>query len=297
MQIVIEIGTPEQQELIKRDLEPLAQIVDRLDPPLNINRIIIAEDLEAKVNELQETTSYKAIREHGDSSVAVMAKNVYLDEKTTLILSPSLYTKSQDTLTRYFIFIHELMHEVNKRDFPPTPMDDFTVANYSYFLHWLYDEYSADRYAYEIIDDIFPEKSEHWTNFIQSSMEGNIIILKDAKNYEFFKNEIEIFRNYQTNTNQYIAKIKQKVNDLAVATIHAVALIHHYPDKFNEKELLGSKFVNIKTQELIDYLQSKFSNDETELSDGLDIVTQYMTNFGFLFEELETGPYCHVLDI
>ena len=62
-------------------------------------------------------------------------------------------------------------------------------------------------------------------------------------------------------------------------------------------ELQESTYVNIKTQNLIKYLQLKYENRDYNLNDGLNIATQYLSNFGFLFEERDTGPFCHILDI
>ena len=106
----------------------------------------------------------------------------------------AFYTQNpKDLITRDFTLFHELRHGINKNKFPCIPKENFSIGSYLFFLYWIYDEYIANRDAYDMIDNIFPEKSERWNNFIQFSMEGYIYILKDEKNYQFNKREIQDF--------------------------------------------------------------------------------------------------------
>lgn len=297
MEIIIEIGTPEQKKQIRNELEIFPKIGNRLKKPLTLNKIIVPKDFAQKVNELSGSTSYKSKREIGDSLVVPQAKIVEQYGGINVVLSPQLYTGNHDASTRYFVIVHELTHVINKKIFPELPHQDFSTFNYLQFLYWLFDEYTADCSAYKVIDKTFPEVSNRWKTSLESSMEGYEFILLDEKNIEFIRNEIAKFRMFEIDVNQFTDNIKQMCNDLAVATIHAYSQIHNYPSKYSEEKIVNSIFVNRKTLNLIDYIRHKYNLDEFDLDDGLQLVSDYMTNFGFRFEQRSTGPYCHVLDI
>jgi antitoxin component HigA of HigAB toxin-antitoxin module len=61
--------------------------------------------------------------------------------------------------------------------------------------------------------------------------------------------------------------------------------------------LSKSKFLNGKTLKLLAFLKTKYEKKSFDLKDGVDLVADFMENFGMRFEDRPQQPYCHVLDI
>ena len=297
MEVIIEFGTPEIEEIIKQELVIFLNSLGNFNPPLKLDRIIISPEIEKKVNEFYGNDTFKSVRNHGDNSINVAAKYCTNEKEGILFLSSILYLDNQDSVTRYFVFFHELFHANNKQKLQLPSQQNFSIDNSFFTLYWIYDEYVADRNAYKIVDVIFPKKTELWDAYLISDLNGFSSMLVDEKNYQFIKNEISKFRNHQLTVNEYCENIRQLASDLSVAIVHAYSLIHHYPNQFSPTEFSKSKYVNVKTLNLIEYISKKYKDAVFDLSDGLDLINQYLTNFGVLFEERDTGPYCHILDI
>lgn len=248
------------------------------------------------MNEFYETEGFKEVRTQGDNIFNVLAKYCKNNHLAILFFSPLIY-KYPDPTIRIFIFLHELMHGLNESRLEKPPPKNYSTDQYYFTLYWLFDEYSADRLAYNIIQHTALDKSELWKVYLESEVVGFSTVLVDVKNYTHIREEMDIFR-YRTNDiNLFFENIRQSVNDLSVTTIHLFFLLHHYPDFSSKCDLSQSRFINKKTKALLNYLRDKFENGEVDLSDGLNVVTQNMTIFGYLITEIETGPYCTVLDI
>jgi hypothetical protein len=296
VEIVIEIGTPEQKELIAQELKLFESIPQQFDPPLNLTKIIITENFDAKVNELQGTTSFKSEKGLGNNGVSTIGKIIKDGDGYAVVVSPILYTEKYDTLVRYFILIHELIHVVNKRDFPPIPTDSYVNGLYTHNLYTLYDEYYADRMSYHLCDTIYPEKSQFWIEHLDNEVQGFIELLTDMKYYEAIRSEIESFRSH-ANVEEFLKVTNPYYDLVAIVLSHTYAIHHQFPDKIPEAMLSKSKFVNEKTTKLMEYFLRKFEERAAKLEDGTDVIVDFMTNFGVKFEHRDYGGYCHVLDI
>jgi len=125
LDINIEIGTPEQQELIRQEMELFKKVVEQTDPPLYISKVIVPIDFDAKVNKLQGTTTYESVR-----GVMAVAKIVNLGDSIAVVISPHLYTENHDSQTRLFIYTHEIFHVANKRKFPTISVSSDSLKFY-----------------------------------------------------------------------------------------------------------------------------------------------------------------------
>lgn len=296
MEIIIEIGTQEEKELIAQELKLFEIIPQQFDPPLNLTRIIIAENIDERVNELQGTAYFKSEKGLRDNSVYTIGKIIKDGDGYAIVVSPILYTESYDTLVRYFILIHELVHVVNKRKFPRIPTDSYVSGLYTNNLYVLYDEYYADRMAYHICDILFPEKSQFWIRHLDQEANGFIKLLTDSNYYEAIKSEIDSFRSH-ANVEEFLLKIHPYYDVVSIVLSHTYALLHQFSEKISEAKLSKSRFVNEKTNNLMEYFSLKFTEGAFELEDGTGLIIDFMTNFGVKFEPREFGGYCNVLDI
>jgi len=50
MEIIIEIVTDEQKQLIQQELAFLDEVIENSDPPVNLHQVIVASDFQLKIN-------------------------------------------------------------------------------------------------------------------------------------------------------------------------------------------------------------------------------------------------------
>ena len=300
MEIIVEIGTLEQQELIRGELSFIEDIVEQSETSLDLLQVIVAQDFAATVNQLQGSTDYEDVRGVGESNIVVQAKIVHTDNGSHIVISPVLYTQGQDNSTRLFTIVHELMHAFNKQRFPDISETPFIEQTYLGNLYTLFDEYVANRLAYQVVDRVFPEKSGSWEDFMQMTVDGYKSILTDQVYVDFIRKEIKAFRVHEyTEVWPFLQAIKPCFDQVGISTVHLYSLIHHYPCRLDKEEMQGSIFVNEKAVTLMEYYKAKYEEGAEDLSDGLPLIVEYLTNFGFRFEDtgILNGGYCHILDI
>jgi hypothetical protein len=296
MEFEIEVGTDDQKLLIIKELEFLKSVTEQIEPLSQLLKVIIASDFSEKINSMEKLSSYRSNRGLGACAIKVMARVTKLNNGYAIVLSPSLYSEDQDLQTRLFIIFHELHHLINKRNINPIPENLDVKNNYLRTLYFLYDEYTSDRFAYQLIDQFFPNKSTVWENHLLTCKEGYIDSSTDKIYYEHLKKEIGAFRKH-ANGDLFMESIQHYVDELTTIFVHAFSLFHYCADEVFGNSLHNSRFVNEKTFALMNYLKCKFEEKDRNLLDGIDLITGFIENFGFRFEQRDIGFYCHVLDI
>lgn len=296
MEFEIEVGTDDQKLQIIKELDFLKLVTEQIEPLSQLLKVIVASNFSEKVNSMEKLNSYRANRGMGACAINVMARVTKLNDGYAILLSPSLYSEDQDSQTRLFIIFHELHHLINKRNLNPIPENPNVKNNYLHTLHFLYDEYTSDRFAYQIVDQLFPIKSAIWGNLILVSKEGYIDSSTDNIYYDHLKKEISAFR-IHANGDLFMERIRQYVDEMGIILVHAFSLFHYCADEVFGNSLRNSKFVNDKTFALMNYLKCKYDKKDVNLIDGIDLIIGLMENFGFRFEQRDIGFYCHVLDI
>lgn len=292
LEITVEIGTAEQQTQIQEELAFFQSLATAPNSPLNkISKVIVPSDFDAAVNTLQGTTTYASVRD-----VLAVAKIVNIGEAIAIVLSPNLYTASHDNQTRCFFYLHELFHVSNKHKFPSvantSPSDTIYLTN----LYSLFDEYVADRLAYEVIDSMFQSKSSHWQGLIQYLSDGYASLINDAKYHDSIKTNAGRFRTHN-NVDLFLTHTRPLFDSVAICIAHAFSLADHNSVAMQVSELKRSPFVNEKTLALVSFFRTKYEESSFDVHGGIDLVRDFMTNFGFEFEDTRQGLYCHVLDI
>lgn len=295
MNIRVEIGTPEQQSIIKTELSAIEYVWGYFDPPLSLLEVVVPCDFDATVNRIQGVASFKSDRMYG----TVAAKTIYQEAGAVIVLSPFLYTGASDSQIRAVFYLHELCHIYNSRRFPHLLESAKIVPHYFHNIYILYDEYWADRTAFAIVDSLFPEKSAAYQTHTHSGVKGFVQILADDSNaYDLFKREIANFRLHGDVT-RFLWAVNETFDGLLKAFAHGYAYIDHFQQVQEQETALGtSKFVNVRAKQLIEFMRSKYDQDSVDLLDGIQLMEAFMGDFGMRFELLPSGElYCHVLDI
>ncbi len=268
-------------------------IIGAFDPPLNISQAIVPADFDQKVNELQNTDYYKSVR-----GVVAIAKILEIDDGIAMILSPRIYTVEWDIQTRVFIYLHEIRHVANKKWIQKPEIQSPSLSLYFENIYRLFDEYAADRQALELIDKVFPLKSDQMRCHIDSDVDGFIRIINNQQYYQQIAKEIASFRICDSDVTTFLENTHDSFSEVAMSIAHLYSYIDNYPDYQSKvTDLHNSRFVNVKTYTLIDFFRKKYGEKCPELVEGLNPVKEFMLNFGMRFEDTAQGLYCHVLDI
>jgi len=293
MKMAIEVGTADQRNIIENELRLVQTIIGGFEPAINIGQVIVPADFDQKVNELQNTDYYKSVR-----GVVALAKILEIEDGIAMILSPRIYTAEWDIQTRLFIYLHEILHVANKKQIPRPEIKSPSLSLYFENIYRLFDEYAADRQALELIDKLFPLKTDRMRCSIDSNVDGFIRIINNQQYYAQIAERIASFRIRDSDVTEFLENTHDSFSEVAMSIAHLYSYIDNYPDYQGKvADLHSSRFVNNKTYALIDFFRKKYGEKRPELGEGLNLVKEFMLNFGMRFEDTPEGLYCHVLDI
>lgn len=298
MEIDIEIGSEEDKELIKQELDLIiSAFPDDYFQTTQLQKVIIPFNFQSEIIKLENVDTYKATRDYGGNTANVLGKIVKIENGFVIVLSPILYTQDQDSQTRMQTIFHEFFHAANRRDFPKTLNVPYVSGIYYDKLYSLYDEYSCDCFASKMVDTIFSTKSELWEKHISTDIQGFVEVITNKIYYDNLREEIKAFR-IHNDTNRFLERTREQINEMIFTLVHTFSLAHCYPDRISHDILLKSPFVNKKTFALMDYLKEKESKAEKRLDDGLDLMIDFFENFAIRYEYVDSKRYyCRILDI
>jgi hypothetical protein len=297
MDITIEIGNEEVQQQIKHELDFILGIAQSMDLSLGISRILVPTDFQAKIRELIEKDDYKIQRGLDDAKITVAAKIIEDKDGIIIVISPSLYLSTFDSMIRCFILTHEFTHIKNKSRFPKIPKDSFALNNYLDHLYTLFDEYIADRLSFQITEQLFIPPTEAWNQYNNDGVINYLNPISHPSYCAQIRSEIEKFRNHG-DVNLYWKSIIETVDVISISAVHGFATYHQHNDEYKSLKIPTTEFINEKMLMLMDYFKTKYENHETDLSDGINLISNYLTNFGVKFEDRPGNRgYIYVLDI
>ena len=295
MDIIVEIGTEERKKLIRKELLSAIKIISRYfgsSPP--ITQIIVAEDFERKVNDILGKEHYKSQR----GGHSVIAKNIPTEDGIILLFSKELYTELHDNQTRLQTYIHEFIHAFNKLRFPKISEDPTAANIYFENIYILFDEYDANRKSFKITEKVYPQLSHCYKSNHALNLKAFIkIICDDSFHLKKLRKEIVKFRSHN-NVDLFLERTKDLVDEVSKSIIYVYSYLdHNYKLKKNKALLEKSYFINDKTIALIDFFRLKYGKEDNNLFNGRKIIEDFMTNFGFRFEDTPKGCNFYTLDI
>ncbi len=133
---------------------------------------------------------------------------------------------------------------------------------------------------------------------VESNIDDFIRIINNGEYYEQIKKEIASFRIHDSDVTTFLENTHDSFSEVAMSIAHLYSYIDNYPDYQSKvADLRNSRFVNDKTYTLIDFFRKKYGEKSPELVEGLNLVKEFILNFGMRFEDTAQGLYCHVLDI
>jgi len=297
MEIIVEVGDEGVRHQIEEELQVILAIAEAMDLPATISRILVPLDFQAKVRELTGDKDYKFQRGLDGAQVTVAAKILEDQDGIVIVISPILYLQFYDTMIRAFVLTHEFTHIKNKSRFPQVPKGSFALENNLVNLYYLFDEYSADRLAFLVTERLFTPPSEAWKQVHDNEVLGYIDPVSHPKYYAQLKSEIAKFR-IHADVSLHWKTVHETLSVVSISTVHGFASYHQHPDTYSDLVIPTTPFVNQRTLNLMEYFKSKFEKKETDLQDGIQVIDDYLTNFGIRFEDRPGNlGWIEVLDI
>jgi len=293
MEIIIEIEDESQRSQIETELKLFGSLFTKIFPNLYVTSMVVPLDFSAQVNILLGTTNYIDKRGY----VTALARYVERDGNYSIVFSPKLFEKYDDTRTRFFLYFHELTHVWNGKCL--SKIDE--NGKNSYYLHQLdvmYDEYVADRTSYLITDALADEGSlfvttDKWVKYIYQVISdfGNLVFTSEQR--DFIQSEVDLYRSHG-DISLFSKRTRYVQSSIMIFSVHAFATFHHYPQIAKEIPFNDWYFVNKNTIALMDYLEEKYSSNATELDDGIELIRNYIKNFGI--DRLD-GEHFYAVDL
>jgi hypothetical protein len=134
--------------------------------------------------------------------------------------------------------------------------------------------------------------------FISSVFSSHIKSLLEDDYFAKISLQIISFR-LHGNVRYFLDHVNPSFDEASKDIVYAYSFLDHFPRLKRVEPLLikKSKMVNTKTIALIDFFRHKYHKDDPNLEDGVEIMEDYMTNFGMRFEDTPEGIYCDVLSL
>jgi len=287
--ILVEIGTPEQKEAIKSELLMILDCLgdDFLDS-IDLNQIIIPLDFDVTVNRLQNTTGYTS-----DRIQLCVGKIIESNGNNYVILSRLAYTEFFNFGKRCKFIWHELYHLVNRKQFTIPDYIHTAESRYLNTLGIMYDEYTANVFAnglilkldgIEIIGDVKGDLKSEYDVFLSSVLDDNQYYLPIKEEYQDWRTHGDTGKMLNTTTQYIDAAIK----DIAYCYSFADSC-DSLKEHFQKQK---SVFLNDDTENIFKLLREWHASEKVEIDfmEGLDAIKAYMsTCFGITFTDDPAG--------
>lgn len=280
MDIFIEIGNPEEQNLIYQELFPLTQAFENQTPGI-VHSIYIPENFDKTVNDLQKTELYSSVRGHHTA----LAKTIPRKEGISIVLSPSLYTVNYDVLIRINTILHEYFHALNPNFGRKYNSWDPATNLYLTNLYSWFDEYQAVRASYESSFSMGGKLSCKFLRHTCYSFHSHSNSLKDKSLfYDKINNEISIALNNRAIAT-FLSASEKYILECSLDYFYTFAIMDAVPQfKKHQTKLNSSPFVNRRTLKLLDFYREKYlSKEYDDLDDGIVDIKEFMKQFGVFF--------------
>ena len=293
MEIIIEIGTEEQKKKIRKELLEIERILNIKKFDNLIKKIIIAKNFDKTIRNISKDKEYKSFRKEMDQYA--MAKLVWENGSAVLVFQNLIFTENFDTQVRYVLYFHEVYHAINYYLMPKKNYVDLRIKELIQLMNILFDEYSANRHALAIAGKAFESKTDRFTKFIDGSRHFANAFMNENLFYKKIQKTIIKFKCHLIPISVLIRTISPLIRSASLDLIYFMS----YYDNFDYlakyfNRLKKSRFYNMKTEKLLQYFREKYKKNDLDLEDGIEIMEDYVLNFGIRFEDRSEGLYYYV---
>ena len=287
MELIIEYGDEVLQQKILHELSVVTRIIDRLTSALEIKKIIVPADYLEKIHSIQQIRY-----EPSSHGIKALAKMVELLDYYVMVVSPDLYAGQYDIYQRFFVYLHEINHVLNRELIQETPSHSISEFIYYTNLNNLFDEYVANREALRVINMVFEEDWEKISRTIERDLNALIAVLQNKRFMKELEEKLDQFQ-IHTDVLKFLQNIRKDFSEISLSIVFIFSIMDHFPHSGHHKQAAqASEFVNKQTLALMDYFRQKYERHDFDLRDGLEYMDGFMANFGTRFDDaLAVGTY------
>jgi hypothetical protein len=245
LELDVEIGTPRQKQDIEEEFHFLyAYFAGRQTLPRKRLCVYFPSDFKSKVRELTNSANYKDLR--SENLELAVAKTTYGTTVDSLVISPALFTETQDTDTRAHFYFHELTHIcLGCSSEPPIPVSE--KGELSSVANLLYAEYLSDRNAFDVVQSLSEEISDRLLRLYVCSMNRFFAnVSQDACYQKRLCDLIRDFKYHQISFDEFIERFFPIARSFLVGASHLLAyLAFDLPQIKQEQQVIARAILTI----------------------------------------------------
>jgi len=293
MEIIIEIGTEEQKKKIRKELLEVERILKIKKFDNLIRKIIIPNNFDKTIRNISKDKKYKSFRKGMDQYA--MGKSIWENASAVLVFQNLIFTEIFDTQIRYVFYFHEVHHAISHYLMPVTNYANLRIKELMQLMNILFDEYFANRYGLAIANKAFESKTDRFKQFIDGSKHFANSFMNENVFYKKIRKTIIKSKCHLIPISELIRTISPLVRSASLDLVYFTS----YYDNFDYlakcfNRLKKSRFYNMKTERLLQYFREKYKKNDLNLMDGIEVMENYLLNFGIRFEDRSEGLCCHV---
>lgn len=278
--ITVEVGTPEEQQIISNELMIIGSLAERFDPPLQLAEIVVPNDFDAAVNRMQGTSDYSSER-----AQLVIAKTIPTATGVSFVFSPFIYTELFDFNIRLLTFTHELLHASNHTISPQPTFHPQSKNVLAANLYILVDEYLANVISLESTAECLQGDTQKYNEHINAFFKGHRdAVVNSRTRLDDLNNIITSLREHDDRMS-FLVAWRDIFDELAKSLVYAVAYVDS-SESFHvyEEEILRSPLATKSAVTLMQYIRQVGSLKNLDYEGTLPLIHDFIADFGISFD-------------
>lgn len=277
MNIEVEIGTDEQKELIKEEINYVLSDFKNEDFEIVVP-IDFDKHIQKRLNDDRFISSRSSLNQF------VMGKQI---GENHIAINPILYTENINGQIRANYYLHEYNHFANKRRFVIKTKNSRDKKLIS-FLISPFDEYSSNRFAFERTKKLY-DLNKSYEEFFKTNSIGHS---ENFSNSEIYSNKFDdLIYEYQIRNisiMEFVGKIEPLIERYSIELISYFSIIDSFEiDPIN---------VNITDLSLIELFRESYKSGNYSFENKIPFIEKYLRTFGISIENHENGLYYNVFE-
>jgi len=292
-EIIIEIGTEQQKKLITQEIENFLVIIDEFIGTW-FDAVIIPSNFDQSIRKLTNDTEYTAVRRE----VTAQAKFIQSKYGNTLVINPIIFSNMYDTQVRYHLYLHETGHFIFSLN--RTDVSELSLADKTYFedISAFYDEFCAERFSWLVCENLFKGKSQHYLNFVTTSIQGHWEILTSTEEkLKQLKDNLFDFK-FHRSGDRFLKEMRPLLEPIMLSFFYFLAIrtvipkqakksIRDFPFPFNQPPSIEIAKLCLKTYP-----------NPLDYENALEKAKNFYYQFGFKLENHKSGfIFVRIIDI
>lgn len=281
--IEIEIGTVEEKEKWKCEIDSILKNLGDYIKEFKISKVIVASNFDETVNRIQGTDNYQAKR-HSVEAQAIVINDI--DGNNYIVISGNFWKTFDSYEIKSLFLLHEIYHVFNKL-YLPTILNEFTSkSTYLFIVHYLYDEYTAVRFS---VSCLIQNPNIH--DVIRILYDGSISELQNPEIFYIPMKKVIFDFTSDKMTNKFNSKIYEYIEPIFKYVANIFAYCKCYPDlKDNFDNITNKIFITEDLFDIFNKFDCWYKRDKSIIyEDCLDLIENYLKKLGISYSDVDEG--------